>query len=79
VPTETSDAASIIYTFKSSRSKEEIYPAFILWFGANGWADDKSPYDGLEFSKDKQTVWIAPYSSKKGDYFTVNCTEWKIE
>jgi hypothetical protein len=78
-PTETGRFVSIIHKYKSSRSKDEIYPTFIVWFGANGWTDDKTPYDQLEFSKNKQTISIAPFSTKEGDYFTINCTEWKVE
>lgn len=78
-PTENDRFVSISHTFKSSRSKEEIFPTFIVWFGANGWTDDKTPYDQLEFSKNKQTISIAPFSTKEGDYFGINCTEWKIE
>jgi hypothetical protein len=77
--TETDRFVSIIHRFKSSRSKDEIYPTFVLWFGANGWTDDKTPYDQIEFSKNKQTISIAPFSTKEGDYFGINCTEWKVE
>lgn len=79
-PTETAQLTSIAYTFRSSRAAEEIYPSFIVWFTQNGWTDNKPAYERLEFSKDNQTVWLSPYHIKEdGDFYTVSCTEWKIE
>ena len=78
--TDPTRAVSMVYTYRSPRAKEEIFPVFIIWFGANGWTDNKSPYERLEFSKDNKTVWVAPYSTKKdGDLYTVVCTEWKLD
>ena len=77
-PTETDRFVSIAYTYRSSRAASEIYPSFILWFTQNGWTDNKTIYERLEYSKGMQTVWLAPYHMKEdGDFFTVSCTEWK--
>lgn len=79
-PTETENFVSIAYTFRSSRPTSEIYPMFILWFAKNGWTDDKPADERLEFSRDAQTVRLAPFDMKKeGDFYTLNCTEWKVK
>ena len=78
-PSETEEFVSVGYTFRSSRATSEIYPTFILWFTQNGWTSNSPVSKPLEFSKENQTVWLAPFHMKKeGDFYIVKCTEWKI-
>jgi hypothetical protein len=78
----TTDAAafsSVDYLYKSSRSKDEIFPTFIVWFGENGWNVQKSSETSIKFRKNNQSVEIAPFAVKPLDYFMVTCTEGKYD
>lgn len=78
-PAEDFRSASVSYFFRSSRPQEEIFPIFIMWFGENGWTNNKDKNKPLEFTKNNQTILISPLSqSGSGDYFIV-CTEWKTD
>ncbi len=64
-PISYNDGTAIVYRYKSDRELEEIMPAFLVWFRANGWkpaGDDSS-----SFTKGEQTV-----SIRKPDYDFAN-------
>lgn len=76
--TNTTDVArfsSVSYNFKSSRSKEEIYPFFIIWFNTNGWIKAKDDYEHLKYRKGIEVVTIAQFHVKPDSYYMINCTE----
>lgn len=77
--TDTDRFSSVNYIYKSSRSKDEIYPTFIVWFGANGWTAARPTDESIKFTKNNQTVLIAPFAVKPFDYFMVSCTEGKSD
>lgn len=75
--TDTDNFSSTGFIYRSSRSKEEIYPTFLVWFNTNGWTTTRPSEASIKFIKDNQIVEIAPFAAKPFDYFMVTCTEGK--
>ena len=78
-PVAYSRHVSVNFTYRSGRSKEEVYPIFILWFAENGWTDKKPEYDGydsLDFSKGNQTISVSRDWWTEGAVYKIYCIEW---
>ena len=65
-PIDYGGATGVTYRYKSDRDLEEIMPAFIVWFGENGWRPLGE--SNSEFRKGFQTVTIRTNS----DYYYGN-------
>ena len=90
-PSQPDYYSSVSYSFHSSRSKEEIYPTFVVWFNANGWQSSNNDSDALVFQKINptyskinpvssiQTIYISPKQSNEGNIYTIVCSEGSIK
>jgi hypothetical protein len=53
-PSKKKNTTAVLYSYQSSRTPDEIMPAFVLWLGENGWKPDE--YDKTSFRKGDQQI-----------------------
>ena len=80
-PSQPDDYRLVSYSFSSSRSKEEIYPTFVVWFNSNGWHGSKDNSEALMFTKfnepvsSVQAISISFKQKTEGSVYEINCSE----
>ena len=84
LPPQPDDYRSVIYRFRSSRSKDEIYPTFVVWSNTNGWMIQKNESEALVFQKfnqadSVQTITVSFKQTTEGAVYVINCSEASIK
>ncbi|HVE56097.1 MAG TPA: hypothetical protein VNB22_04660 [Pyrinomonadaceae bacterium] len=75
-PIDYGDATGVTYRYMSDRALEEIMPAFIVWFGENGWKP--IAVGDSVFRKGNQTVTIRINSDYYYGNYEIYCYDGTI-
>jgi hypothetical protein len=74
VISSSSDFALVRYTYKSTRSWDEILPGFVVWLNANGW--QALEINKTTFTKGGQTIAFAAGTAREdAGKFYILCSE----